>query len=218
MIIDGGADNPGYFTEKSATPVEDDAEPYAVLSDDKTVLTFYYDGKKESRGGLSVGPFTNEEDPAWNTYRESVSSVVFDESFANCTTLTSTAYWFYNCSSLTGITGISNLKTDHVTNMKFMFHGCESLTSIDVSGFKTDNVENMQGMFFRCEQLTSMDLSGFNTEKVTNMSALFSRCVGMTSVDLSGFKTDLVTSMRLMFNQCSCLTSLNLTPLPTVPV
>jgi len=213
--IDGGTDNPGYFTDKSAAPVEGDAEPYAVLSDNNTVLTFYYDGKKESRGGLSVGPFTNEEDPAWNTYRESVSSVVFDESFANCTTLTSTAYWFYNCSSLTGITGISNLKTDHVTNMMFMFHGCESLTSIDVSGFKTDNVENMQGMFFRCEQLTSMDLSGFNTEKVTNMSALFSRCVGMTSVDLSGFKTDLVTSMRLMFNQCSSLTSLNLTDFNT---
>ena len=216
--IDGGADNPGYFTEKNATPVEDGSEPYAVLSYNNTVLTFYYDSKKESRGGLSVGPFADEEDRAWNNYRLSISSVVFDKSFAYCTTLTSTAYWFYECSNLTDITGISNLKTDHVTDMMFMFHGCESLTSIDVSGFKTDNLENMQGMFFRCEQLTSMDLSGFNTEKVTNMSALFSRCEGMTSVDLSGFKTDLVTDMRLMFNQCSSLTSLNLTDFNTEKV
>ena len=216
--IDGGTANPGYFTDKNATPIEDGSEPYAVLSDNYTVLTFYYDSKKESRGGLSVGPFADEKDRAWNNYRLSISSVVFDKSFANCTTLTSTAYWFYECSNLTDITGISNLKTDHVTDMMFMFHGCESLTSIDVSGFKTDNLENMQGMFFRCEQLTSMDLSGFNTEKVTNMSALFSRCEGMTSVDLSGFKTDLVTSMRLMFNQCSSLTSLNLTDFNTEKV
>ena len=215
--IDGGTSNPGYFTYKNATP-SGDAEPYAVLSDNNTVLTFYYDSKKESRGGLSVGPFADEEDRAWNNYRLSISSVVFDKSFANCTTLTSTAYWFYECSNLTDITGISNLKTDHVTDVMFMFHGCESLTSIDVSGFKTDNLENMQGMFFRCEQLTSMDLSGFNTEKVTNMSALFSRCEGMTSVDLSGFKTDLVTDMRLMFNQCSSLTSLNLTDFNTEKV
>ena len=30
------------------------AEPYAVLSDNNTVLTFYYDDQKEARGGMSV--------------------------------------------------------------------------------------------------------------------------------------------------------------------
>lgn len=29
-------------------------EPYAVLSDNNTVLTFYYDDQKEARGGMSV--------------------------------------------------------------------------------------------------------------------------------------------------------------------
>ena len=32
-------------------------EPYAVLSDNNTVLTFYYDGQWEARGGMDVGPF-----------------------------------------------------------------------------------------------------------------------------------------------------------------
>ena len=36
---------PGYLTQKSA--VENDPEPYAVLSNENTVLTFYYDGKKK---------------------------------------------------------------------------------------------------------------------------------------------------------------------------
>lgn len=31
--------------------------PYAVLSDDNTVLTFYYDENKDSRGGMGVVRF-----------------------------------------------------------------------------------------------------------------------------------------------------------------
>ena len=37
--IDGGASNPGYFTDKNAAPVAT-VEPYAVLSDNNTKLTF----------------------------------------------------------------------------------------------------------------------------------------------------------------------------------
>ena len=34
------------------------AEPYAVLSDNDTKLTFFYDELKDARGGMGVGPFT----------------------------------------------------------------------------------------------------------------------------------------------------------------
>ena len=33
------------------------AEPYAALSNNNTVLTFYYDDQKDARGGMDVGPF-----------------------------------------------------------------------------------------------------------------------------------------------------------------
>ena len=33
-------------------------EPYAVLSDDNTTLTFYYDNNKVKNGGMDIGPFT----------------------------------------------------------------------------------------------------------------------------------------------------------------
>ena len=98
-----------------------DAEAYAALSEDNTVLTFYYDSQKTARGGMSVGPFDNYGTVSWYANRGTITKVVFDESFANCTSLTSTAYWFYQMRELTTIEGISNFKTDNVTSMGSMF-------------------------------------------------------------------------------------------------
>ena len=195
-------------------------EPYAALSDDNTVLTFYYDTQKAERGGMSVGPFvyddiTYEPTTSWYGQCSTITTVVFDASFSDCTSLTSTAYWFYECSKLTTITGIENLKTDNVTSMVSMFIGCSGLTSLDVSGFKTDNVTNMSEMFYGCSGLTSLDVSGFKTDNVTDMSWMFYYCSGLTSLDLSGFKTDNVTDMNWMFSGCSSLTSLDVSSFKT---
>ena len=192
-------------------------EAYAVLSGDNTVLTFYYDNQKSKRNGMDVGPFWGYYDdyPAWYDQRESITSVVFDDSFAGCTTLTSTAYWFYGFQNLSTFTGISNLQTDNVTDMSNMFSGCSGLTSLDVSGFKTDNVKNMYDMFEGCSGLTSLDVSGFNTGNVERMASMFYGCSGLTSLDVSGFKTDNVTTMSGVFRGCSGLTSLDLSGFKT---
>ena len=198
-------------------------EPYAVLSADNTVLTFYYDDQKAARNGMDVGPFYGYSDtedydddfPSWNGQKESITKVVFDESFANCTTMTSTAYWFYGLKNLSSISGISNLKTDNVANMNAMFEGCSSLKSLDVTGFNTENVTNMACMFEYCLKLTSLDLTGFNTENVTSMFDMFGSCTSLTSLDLTGFKTENVTDMFGMFQNCRKLTSLDLTGFKT---
>ena len=157
-------------------------EPYAVLNENNTVLTFFYDGKKNSRSGMDVGLFSIPGDRRWESVAASVTTVEFDESMANCTSLTSTAYWFYGFQTLTTITGISNLKTDNVTDMQYMFHDCNVLTSIDVTGFNTTNVTNMRGMFYKCQQLQSIDLSSFNTALVTDMSWMFYGCNALTKI------------------------------------
>ena len=224
-------------------------EPYAVLSENNTVLTFYYDDQKTARGGMDVGPFSWDSDndktnSGWDEQREVIERVVFDESFANCTTITSTRFWFYEFRTLTTITGLDNLKTDNVTDMAFMFFSCSGLTSLDVSGFNTENVSNMtsmfsdcsdltsldvsgfntkevtdmSNMFYLCSSLTSLDVSGFNTENVTKMSAMFVGCSGLTSLDVSGFNTENVTDMSYMFNRCSGLTSLNVSGFNTAKV
>ena len=142
------------------------------------------------------------------------NTVVFDTSFANFTSLTSTAKWFNQCSYLFTIIGIENLKTDNVTDMSGMFNGCSGLKSLDVSGFKTDNVTNMDAMFNGCSSLTSLDVSGFNTDKVKNMGryitsiGMFTGCSSLKTLDLSSFKTDNVTNMSYMFYYCSELTTI----------
>ena len=198
----------------------EEKEPYAVLSEDNTVLTFYYDNQKAARNGMDVGPFYgyngyNEVFPLWYGQRENITSVVFDATFANCTTLTSTAYWFYGLQNLSSITGISNLKTDNVTDMQDMFAGCSHLTSLDLKEFKTDNVTNMNFMFYSCFGLTSLDLTGFKTGNVTNMHGMFYGCSGLTSLDLTGVRTDNVTDMGGMFGSCSNLTSLDVSGFKT---
>ena len=185
--------------------VDPNAEPYAVLSPDNSVLTFYYDGMKAARSGMSVGPFVITIRRGWYVKRESITRVIFNASFAYCTTLTSTAYWFNGLKNLSSITGISNLKTDNVTNMYEMFTGCSSLTSLDVSGFKTDKVVNMNDMFWKCSSLTSLDVSGFNTDNVTSMSTMFCECSSLTSLDVTGFNTGKVMDMSYMFSNCPSL-------------
>ena len=218
-------------------------EPYAVLTGD-TLLTFYYDDQKDARGGMSVGPFDLNNYPSWYNQRESITTVEFDDSFANCTTLTSTAFWFYNCGKITSIIGISNLKTDNVMNMGwmfsgcsgltslsvsgfntanvtymgYMFYGCSGLTSLDVSNFNTANVEDMLNMFYGCSSLTTLDVSRFNTANVTLMGGMFQDCSALTAIDVSNFNTDKVTVMTSMFADCSSLTSLDVANFNTTNV
>ena len=209
--FDGGTVNPGYFTEKNAVPVENE-EPYAVLNDNNTVVTFYYDDQKEVRGGVDINNsniYNNSNSP----YRSATTAVI-DASFAYYRP-TSTAYWFMGCSSLTGITGMENLKTDNVTSMNHMFWNCSSLTSLDVSHFNTANVTDMNHMFGYCSRLTSLDVKGFNTQNVTDMNYMFGYCSSLTSLDVTGFKTDNVTDMSDMFERCSGLTSLDVTGFKT---
>ena len=185
-------------------------EPYAVLSDNNTVLTFYYDKQKSARGGMSVGPFSYYDDTPWFSTRNTITTVEIDSSFVNCTSLTSTAYWFADLQYLTTITGIGYLKTDNVKSMAGMFLRCHSLPSIDVSGFNTANVTTMEAMFYECQSLTTLDVSALNTSKVTTMEMMFQSCTNLTTLDVSTFNTSSLTNMLQMFCKCSGLTTLTL--------
>jgi len=179
-------------------------EPYAVLSDENTVLRFYYDDQKAARNGMSVGPFSSTLDVPWNESVESITSVVFDASFADCSTITSTARWFSGCQNLSSITGMEKLNTANVTKMGAMFEQCEALTSLNVSSFNTANVTDMSEMF-RDTALPSLDLSNFNTTNVTDMGQMFDGCSALTSIDVSSFNTANVSDIHRMFYDCSHL-------------
>ncbi|MBP5713339.1 MAG: BspA family leucine-rich repeat surface protein [Prevotella sp.] len=197
------------------TPEPEAPEPYAVLSNNNTVLTFYYDENRAEHNGMDVGPFSDYESRGWHNNCESITSVVFDASFTNYASLNSTAHWFNQCKNLTTITGISNLKTDNVTDMSMMFQDCSSLTNLDVSGFKTDNVTSMWNIFAGCSNLISLDVSNFNTSHVTKLFGMFQNCSNLTSLDVSNFNTSNATDMNFIFYRCSGLTSLDVSRFKT---
>jgi surface protein len=193
----------GFFSssQEAAEP-----EPYTVY--DNGTLTFYYDTNRPIRGGMIIVPVESSEELGWAAYRQNVTTVVFDPSFANCTSLTSTAWWFFSFDNLTTITGMKNLKTDNVTTMHGMFCRCYRLRNVDVSGFNTANVTDMGQMFDTCYELEALDLKHFDTSNVEWMNQMFPNCTSLTSLDLTSFNTQKVKNMFLMFGNCSSLTAI----------
>lgn len=107
--------------------------------------------------------------PAWSAVKGSVLYVEFAESFASYRP-TATNYWFQGMSELKGIRYLSNLNTEEVTSMGYMFDGCKKLGrgsfALVLPSFKTDKVTNIQSMFKDCAMLPHIDFNSFNTSKV----------------------------------------------------
>jgi surface protein len=183
------------------------AEAYACYTSSNTTLTFYYDNLRSTRTGTTYDLNTGANDPGWNTdgTNADVTKVVFDPSFAAFRP-TTTCNWFFHMTNLESITGMSYLNTSEVTNMCFMFWGCTSLTSLDVSHFNTFKVTNMASMFNSCTGLTSLDLSSFNTSNVNIMNYMFFGCTNLRTICVGGgWSTAAVTPSVSMFYNCTSL-------------
>lgn len=61
--------------------------------------------------------------------------------------------------------------------MATMFCDCERLKTLDLSGFTTAQVTNMSFMFFGCDSLTTIYVSdGWDTSALTESNSMFSGC------------------------------------------
>ena len=191
----------------SVTAMARDA--YALYRPSESKLILFYDDMLSERDEPTYELNSGSEAPEWFESRiyEDVLYVEFHESFANARP-TSTYAWFLYMSKLLSIKGLEYLNTSDVTNMSYMFYGCEKLKDIDVSTFNTANVTNMYGMFYGCNRMEHLDLSGFNTANVTNMGGMFRGCTSLKTVDLRDFDTENVTKVSYMFYQCGNLTTI----------
>ena len=148
--------------------------------------------------------------PGWSTHDDYIKAVLFESSFAAFKP-TNVQGWFQRFHNMTSITGMEYFDTSLATDMSYLFGGCTSLTTLDVSSLNTDNVTNMQSMFNNCRSLVSLSgLSNINTSNVTTMANMFDECKALTSLDLSTFDTRNVTNMYAMFTECESLETLNL--------
>ncbi len=105
-----------------------------------------------------------------------IMHIVFDESFSTYAP-TSLNGFFENLTRLETITGLEYLNTEKVTNMRYMFYNCSSLTSLDVTHFNTATVTDMGYMFYNCSSLTTIYASSkFVTPQVSNSLNMFYNC------------------------------------------
>ncbi len=197
-----------------------DKEAWVEWQESTKTLTFRYDDQKDSteatgKYGLES---TTQSIPGWSEnyggVSQKVEKVVFDKSFADARP--ECCYvWFSNMGNLKTIEGIENLNTSAVKQMDWMFHGCTSLTSIDLSHFDTGNVESMSSMFYGCTSLTSIDLSSFQTDNLEDMYGLFDNCTKLEKVVLPALDNPKLTCTDLMFSCCSSLKEIDLSKFKT---
>ena len=204
---DGGIANPGYFTDPTAP------RPYAVVTknaDSKPVaVAFYYDTNMNSHRAddVTILRALNGYNIATNWTGATLTSVTFDDSFANFHGLTTLNGWFSGCSGLTEL-DLSNLNTENVTTMQSMLYNCTGLTELDLSHLNTGNVTTMQSMFNSCTGLTELDLSGFDMTKVTNTSNMFYNCSNLETIYVQAgtdWTGTTITNSSDMFGSCQKL-------------
>ena len=169
-----------------------------ILPDTTGNITF-----NEATGELTLSGSLSREDILKYSDNGNVTSIVAKKGTKlpeNCRKLFSDHYWPY----LLNI-DITEADTSAVTDMSYMFYGCDFIRELDVSGFDTSRVTNMESMFANCTEVEKLDTSGFDTSNVTNMSKMFVECRSLETLDLSDFDTSKVTDMHGMFSACMSL-------------
>ena len=191
---------------------------YTVFDAASGVLTYYCDGKINSRPGDYKEIYDPKKDDIRVNvylYYGNVKKAVIDPSmkdypFSSMTNLFGSCYsdedqkW-HGLENMTEIVGLENLPTANVTDMSFMFSKCASLHTVDLGSFNTANVTDMQGMFSDCGSLDSVNLSSFNTANVTDMEGMFYYCSSLKSLDLHAFNIAKLEDTKQMFAYCSSL-------------
>lgn len=146
-------------------------EAYAIYNNG--TLTLYYDDARSTRGGKAYDvpngtcylpeiPYsflvihTGTLGHPWHENSKSTKKIVFDASFASYRP-TVTYAWFTSF-AVTEIQGMKYLNTSQVTDMQYMFAGCEYLTSLDLSHFTITESAKAGSLCFSCLALETLTL------------------------------------------------------------
>lgn len=123
--------------------------------------------------------------------------------------------FFQNCFSLESVEfGEKLLCTPRTTTTSYMFGGCRSLTSLDLSkAFNTSSVTSMGNMFYDCRALHTINFGdNFNTDKVTYANDMFRNCTELRNVTFSPnwMSNKSITSLLINYSPLSKTSIFNL--------
>ena len=136
----------------------------------------------------------------------------FTGTVLNTTSNVSMREMFWNCTSLTTVTGFNTLNTSKVTSLYYAFRSCTSLTSLDMSGIDLSNCSDFLGMFYTCSSLTSVDLTGITFRTLgINVSSMFNDTTLLTTIEGIENISVPLTNIIATFKTCGITGDLDLT-------
>lgn len=195
----------------SALTASADPTAKAVWDDNANTFTFYYD--ENTYEGEGITQYAIPAADNWDTYpdwnlkgetggpKKSVTKVVFDESFAACQPINMN-YWFNDFSKLAEIEHLDYLDTSKVGYASYMFSGCSSLTSLDLSHFNTTKMK-FRGFFNGCSNIEVLDLTSFTS--VVDVRSLFSGMTKLKTIYVTELFTWSGSTDNNTFKGCSAL-------------
>ena len=186
-----------------------DPTPKAVWDSAENTFTFYYDENTYEGDGITqyaipTGNAWNTE-PAWYSAspapKSSVTTVVFDASFAAYKPV-NLNYWFSGFSKLTSVVHLEYLDTSRAGYSSYMFNGCSSLTSLDLSHFETATMQ-FRAFFNGCSKIETLDLTSFTT--VTDCRSVFAGMSKLKTIYVTELFTWAGNDDSKTFNGCNSL-------------
>ena len=132
-----------------------------VLHNEEDTLIFCYGTRPllSKKGIWEIPEYNWSKSVPWCA--NGIKKVIFDPSFKDFQPH-SMGSWFSGLKMLTTIEGLENLDTSEASYMFCLFHGCSSLTTLDVSSFDTSKVTSMRNM------LVTLEVSKFETSRVVS--------------------------------------------------
>lgn len=118
---------------------------------------------------------------------------------------TDMSYMFHDCDKLTSITGIDKFDVSNVTYFDHIFAGCTNLAALNLSNWNFKRATNLNSFFMGCSALTELDVSGWDVSNITDMGGMFNGCSSISALGVSGWNVSRVTNMQFMFNKCFAL-------------
>ena len=101
--------------------------------------------------------------------------------------------------------------TKSLSNLDFMFEGCEDLISVNLSQINSPSLQSSIYTFTNCKNLKQVDISSIDTSKITTMDFLFSGCNNLVEIKgLEKLNTSSVKKTAGMFLECEKLREVNL--------
>jgi len=97
-------------------------------------------------------------------------------------------------STKNGLTQIKVNFTNPLTNMDFMFEGCEDLINVNLSEINSPSIDSMIYTFTDCENLQQVDFTSLDTSNVTSMDFLFTGCENL--IEITNFENLNASSVK----------------------